>query len=146
MKDKRKGLDKVAERLIDVENLEGDEFEKLRNIRTPAEQKKFDEGHEWKGKYPEIKEWMPYTGIALAFETKVWKPTKELKGGLKNNLLALMFEERVRLAYSLKKMDSEIAELPSFTNGELNRGRLVEYFNYYDIETLKDSIGVFEQV
>jgi 5'-3' exonuclease len=127
-------------------DVKGEEFEKLRNIRTPAEQKKFEAGQEWKGKYPEIKEWMSYTGIALAFEEKRWKPTKELKAGLKNNLLALMFKDRVRLAYSLKKMDSNIKDLPHIENKELKRERLIEYFDYFDIESLKESVGVFEQV
>jgi 5'-3' exonuclease len=122
------------------------DFERLRNIRTPAEEKKFQAGQEWKGKYADIQQWMPYTGVALAFEDKRWKPTKDLKTGLKNNLLALMFEERIKLAYSLKKMDTNIEDLPSIENRELNRERLIEYFDYYDIESLKESVGVFEQV
>lgn len=127
-------------------DVKGEEFERLRNIRTPAEQKKFDAGQEWKGKYPEIKEWMPYTGVALAFEDGTWKPSKELKKGLKNNLLALMFEKRVKLAYSLKKMDTDIEDLPEIKGGELNREKLMEYFDYYDIDSLKQSIGVFAKV
>ncbi len=126
-------------------DVKGDEFEKLRNIRTPAEEIKFQAKQDWKGKYPEIKEWMPYTGVALAFEENRWKPTKELKTGLKTNLLALMFEPRVELSYSLKKMDV-IPNLPEITHGKLNRTRLMEYFNYYDIDSLKESIDVFEQV
>jgi len=139
LKDKYKS---VRDEFPDVK---GEEFEKLRNIRTPAEQIKFDNGEEWKGKYPEIKEWMPFTGVALAFEEKRWKPSKELKSGLKNNLLAIMFEDRVRLAYSLKKMDINIKDLPDISNSEFNKDRLVEYLNYYDIYSLKDRVEVLEK-
>jgi len=131
---------------VQYPDVKGAAFEKLRNIRTPAEQKKFDAGQDWKGKYPEIQEWMPFTGVALAFEDKTWTPSKELKKGIKNNLLALMFEKRVKLAYSLKKMDTDIEDLPTIETGDLDRGKLIEYFDYFDIETLKDSVGVFEQV
>jgi hypothetical protein len=55
-----------------------------------------------------------------------------------------MFEARVRLAYSLKKMDDSIKDLPSVAQGILNEQRLIEYFDYYDIVSLKDSLLVFK--
>jgi 5'-3' exonuclease len=125
-------------------DVKGDDFERLRNIRTPKEEEKFKKGDEWKGKYPEIIEGMPFTGVALAFEDKKWKPTKELKKGLKNNLLALMFEERIELAYSLKKMDTNIEGLPNIEPGKFNKERLMEYLNYYDIESIRDDIEIFK--
>ena len=122
----------------------GDDFERLRNIRTPKEEEKFKAGQTWKGKYPDIKEDMPFTGVALAFEEKRWKPDAKLKKGFKANVTALMFEERVELAYSLKKMDSEIEDLPSIDQGTFDREKLLEYFNYYDIVSLVDSVDLLK--
>ena len=85
---------------------------------------------------------MTHTGIALAFEEGRWKPTKELKSNLKINLLALMFEERVKLAYSLKKMDDEIPNLPPITKGEFNKERVLEYLDYYDMDSLIEDIDI----
>jgi len=142
-------IDDLKEKYKDIRDkypdVKGEEFEKLKNFRTPAEEIKFKEGKDWKGKYPEITEDMPFTGVALAFEEKRWKPTKELKSGLKNNLLAIMFEERVRLAYSLKKMDTDIGDLPNISNKKCNINRIFEYFNYYDIQELKDRVSIFER-
>jgi len=115
-------------------DLEGDDFKKLVDIETPS----------GKPKYPEIWEKQPFSGVALAMEEKKWKPTKELKKGVKANILALMFEERVELAYSLKKMDDEIPNLPEFSSQPMNKERLSEYFDYYDIQTLKDDLWLFE--
>ena len=82
---------------------------------------------------------MPFTGVALAFEEKRWKPKKT--GGVKQNIMALMFEERVHLAYSLKKMDGDIGSLPSIAPvSEFKQDRLLEYFDYYGIESLKEDI------
>jgi len=121
----------------------GDDFERLRNIRTDKEEERFKKGEEWKGKYPEITPTMPFSGVALAFEEKRWKAPKELKKGLKNNLLALMLEERVKLAYSLKKMDCDIENLPAVKQGQFNKERLIEYLDYYNIESIRDSIEIF---
>ena len=115
-------------------DLEGDDFQKLVNVQTPS----------GKQKYPEIKEGMKFTGVALALEEKKWKPSKDLKKGIKNNLLALMFENRIELAYSLKKMDDEINDLPDIESSNFNADRLLEYFSYYDIESLKDQIGLLK--
>lgn len=124
-------FDSLREEYPDVT---GDEFKELESIETKS----------GKQKYPEIKEDFSFTGVALAFENKKWKPKADMKSGLKNNLLALMFEDRVKLAYSLKKMDDEIADLPEIKSTEFNEEKVVEYFNYYNIESLMDSIDLLK--
>jgi 5'-3' exonuclease len=119
----------------DYPDITGDEFLKLQNLRTEKEQEKFDAKLDWKGKYPEITEGMPFSGVALAFEEKRWKPKKT--AGAKANIMALMFEERVHLAYSLKRMDSEIEGLPDITPySELSKEKINQYFEYYEISEL----------
>ena len=86
-----------------------------------------------KQKYPEVSINNPFTGVALAVEEK---NTSNIS---KSILMALMFEERVKLAYSLKKMDDDINNLPDIINEDQNKARLLEYFTYYDIESLKNS-------
>ena len=51
-----------------------------------------------------------------------------------------MFEDRIRLAYSLKKMDSDIEDLPEINPPSFNGKRLEEYFEYYDIVSLKPDV------
>jgi 5'-3' exonuclease len=100
-----------------------DEFKRLKDIKTKTE----------KDKYPEITIDMPYTGVTLAVEDKKIKAIK------KTVLLALMHEERVGLAYSLKKMDCEIPDLPSIPNdSESNESRLREYFEFYEIKEIAE--------
>ena len=133
--------DSVREKFPD---LQGECFDKLFNLRTDKEQEKFDKGETWKGKYPEIKEGMPFTGVALAFEEETWKPSK--KTGVKNEIMALIFEERIELAYSLKKMDDNIPDLPDVPPDKpCDLDKLKEYFEYFDIESLKDDMKIFEQ-
>jgi DNA polymerase-1 len=107
-------------------DLNPEEFKKLESITTKS----------GKPKYPEITINSPYTGVTLAVEEK---RTGNIS---KSILMALMFEERVKLAYSLKKMDV-IPDLPDIVQGKLNEQKLVEYFDYYDIISLKDSICIF---
>jgi 5'-3' exonuclease len=107
-----------------------DEFKRLAELKTKSE----------KPKYPEISLGMPFTGVALAIEDK---KTKSIP---KTALMALIFENRVELAYSLKKMDDNIDGLPEVVAPEFNRDRLVEYFDYYDITTLRVSVDVFKRV
>jgi DNA polymerase-1 len=86
-----------------------------------------------KQKYAEVSINNPFTGVALAVEEN---NTSNIS---KNILMALMFEERVKLAYSLKKMDDDINNLPDIINEDQNKDRLLEYFTYYNIESLKNS-------
>ena len=127
----------------DYPDLTGEEFEKLANICTEKEQEKKDNGEAWKGKYPDIKERMPFTGVALAFEEKRWKPKKT--AGVKNEIMALIFEERVELAYSLKQMDIDIEDLPEIIEQKAELEKIVEYFDYFDINSLKEDICIFEE-
>ena len=89
--------------------------------------------------YPDIKFEMNYIGILNAFDKDLLKVK-----GVKTEIMALLFEERIRLAYSLKKMDDDIPDLPEIVQGKFNKERIEEYFEYYDITTLSDSINVFE--
>ena len=79
---------------------------------------------------------MPYARVCLA----------QAKGEIKipkTELFALLFQSRIAVAYSLKKMDDDIPDLPEIVQGKADRDKLIEYFNYYDIETLMDAIPVF---
>lgn len=105
------------------------EFERLKGIKT-------DSG---KDKYPEIMLQMPFTGVVLAIEDKKLKVKIP-----KTTLMTVMFAERVKLAYSLKQMDADIPDLPEIKQRTLNKERLLEYFDYYDIESLKESMYMFE--
>jgi len=87
--------------------------------------------------YPEITFDMPYTGVLLAFD-------QDKINGSKIEIMSLMFEKRIRLAYSLKKMDDDIPSLPDFDKGPLNKEKLNEFFDFYDITTLKNAIDLFE--
>lgn len=108
--------------------IDTNEFSRLQNITTKS----------GKAKYPEITAKNPFTGLTLAVEDK---KTANIS---KSILMALMFEERVKLAYSLKKMDDNIENLPDIIQGKFNEQRLLEYFDYYDIVSLKNSVLVFQ--
>ena len=112
--------------------LKGEEFTTLSKLETPKK----------KLRYPQINEDMSFTGVALAFEEKRYKPSKE--AGFKSNMMALMFEKRVALAYSLKRMDDEIPDMPEIPKLSVNTERILEYFDYFDIESLKEDVGVFK--
>jgi len=112
---------------------------KYPDIKDPAEFKRLESVATKSGKlkYPEITTNTPFTGVALAFEDK------KIKDLSKTDLMILMFEERVKLAYSLKKMDI-IPDLPEIKQGTFNRQKLLEYFEYYDMATLLDSVDIFK--
>lgn len=126
---RKKHIDLHERLLTDVAK---EQFKKL------AEQKSNPEKENSRLKYPGIYWGIPYSGVALAFEEGDIKMPK-------STLMALMFKDRVKLAYSLKKMDI-VSELPEIIQGEFNRKNLMEYFEYYDIETLKDGIDVLEGI
>ena len=91
-------------------------------------------------KYPDVNSNMSFTGVSLAWEQGRWKSPS--KTGIKPDLMALMFSDRVKLAHSLKAMDDEIEGLPEIKGTEPDRERILEYFDYYAIETLKDDVGM----
>ena len=100
------------------------EFKELASILTKS----------GKPKYPEIHLGMPYTGVALALERK------KIKSIPKAHLMALMFRTRIELAYSLKKIDNDIEDLPDVVNPEFDREKVVEYFKYFDIMSLVSEV------
>ena len=87
--------------------------------------------------FPEVNMMMPYARVILAFAKGEIKIPKV-------ELMLMAFEKRTKVAYSLKKMD-DIPDLPEIKQGEFNADKLMEYFEYYDIETLKDGISAFEK-
>jgi len=125
MVDFHKNFDSIRQKFPDL-NEDENEFKKLENIKTKS----------GKQKYPEIKIDMPFTGVTLAVENK------QIKTIPKTTLMALMMEKRVKLAYSLKKMDI-IEDLPDIQDLIINKDRLIEYFDYYDIKSFSDYIEVF---
>ena len=103
--------------------------DKLQTIKTDPEKENS------RLKYPEITWGIPYTGVLLAFEQKKIKMPK-------TTLMILIFQERINLAYSLKQMDY-ILELPEIVPEKVDRDKLLEYFDYYGIETLKSAVVLF---
>lgn len=83
--------------------------------------------------YPEIYWGQPYSGLLDILDNKKLKIQKK-------DVMAMMFKDRVRLAYSLKKMDRHIMDLPDIRPLEKNKERLLEYFAYYNIVSLKERI------
>jgi 5'-3' exonuclease len=107
------------------------EFEIIKNVKTDPDKENA------KNKFPEININMPYTGVCKAFH----------EGGIKlpkTELMALMFEERLRLSYSLKKMDDNIEDLPEIEMYKVQLDKTVEFLEYYDIYTLHEDIKIFE--
>jgi len=72
-------------------DLNSEQFNDLKNLKTKDE----------KPKFPHIKPWMPFTGVALAYEQgKIKIP--------RSALMALIYEDRVPLAKKLKQMRRSI--------------------------------------
>lgn len=124
-----KELDPLRQSYPDIE---GEDFKTLAEMGLDKENPKK------KAKYPGITPKTPFTGVAWALENK------KIKKLAKTTLMSLMFEEVVRLAYSLSKMDT-IADLPEIKQGNFNEARLLEYLDYYDIQSLKGSVDVFRK-
>jgi len=124
MADLHKKLDPFRAQYPDLKE---DEFKRLSEVVTAS----------GKPKYAEIKIDMPFTGVTLAVEDKT------IKSIPKASLMAVMMEERVKLAYSLKKMDI-IEDLPEISAGVVNKETLQEYFDYYDIQSLVESMDIFK--
>ena len=84
-----------------------------------------------KPKYPGVIPGMPFTGVALALEDK----TKKCKIP-KTELMALMFEERSKLAFELKRMyrDLELPDLPVWDRGLSSRfGEFCDKYNLKEV-------------
>lgn len=89
-----------------------------------------------KQKYPDVYYGMPFSGVALAIEQGKTKPIPQ------KALMLLMYQERLDVAYSLKKVDDDIlvpaikAELPQLE-------KLQKYFNKYSIKSLEAEVNIF---
>ncbi len=106
---------------IKYEQTEGQKmFEELATAKT----------EKLNAKWPDIYFNQPYTGVAYAIEKGLVKLPK-------TTINLVMFEDRVRLAYSLKKIDEDIDSLPEIVNGDVDIDKLFEYFDYYEMESLK---------
>ncbi len=112
---------KESETGIKYEQTEGQKmFEELATAKT----------EKLNAKWPDIYFNQPFTGVAYALEKGLVKIPK-------TTINLVMFEDRVRLAYSLKKIDEDIDYLPEITNGDIDLNKLFEYFDYYEMESLK---------
>ena len=113
-------------------------FEELAKAESKPKEPKDENGEEKKKKkiFPGIYWDIPYSGVAYEFEFGKIKMPKVV-------LMMLMFQDRIRLAYSLKKIDEDISPLPMIVNQEKNRDRVLEFLNFYDIVTLNTGIDVF---
>lgn len=84
-------------------------------------------------KYPQIYWGMPYSGVIKAFDDGLVDIPK-------NVLLCLAFQNRIKLAYSLKKMDI-IEDLPVIEPNKADVSKLKEFFEYFEFKSLMDNIG-----
>jgi DNA polymerase-1 len=78
--------------------------------------------------YIEVDSSFPYTGVALALEQGKLKMPKK-------DIFLLLFQKRLHLALSLKKMD--VFDVPEIIESELKEELFYEYLNYYDITTIR---------
>jgi len=90
-----------------------------------------------KVKYPDIYYGMPFSGVALAVEQGKAKPLPQ------KAIMLLMYQERLQVAYSLKKVDDDIVDLPAIMAETPQIDKLLEYFDKYSIKSLGGDIGVF---
>lgn len=91
-----------------------------------------------KGKtlYPEISYNMPYTGVLYAYHKGLIKMPKV-------DIMLLVFQDRVRVAYKLKKSIDNISDLPEIQEQDKNESKLLEYFETYEIVSLAENIKLF---
>ena len=87
--------------------------------------------------YPDVDVSFPWAGVLVAFHKKEIKMPKSA-------IMALVFEDRIALAYSLKKMDDDMEGLPEIPEFEVNLDKVKEYFEYFDIYSLHDGIEIFD--
>ena len=130
--------EKVISFLKQTYQKERDKFPDLKDV--PQGDQKFKELSEMKSEsdkivYTEISFNMPFTGVLYEF-------AKGNVKGKKAEIMALMFQDRIKLAYSLKKMDY-IESLPAIEPETFDKKKLMEYMDYYDIHSLYNDIDVF---
>jgi 5'-3' exonuclease len=89
-------------------DLQGEEFNTFKGFKTADD----------KPKYPFVKPWMSYTGVAMAYESNKAKIPR-------NIAMSLLYESRVPLAKNLKMMRKHIS-LPDLPV-DLGRDKVVEF-------------------
>lgn len=100
--------------------LDFEKFKKLQEIRTKSN----------RVKYPGLRNDMPYIGVLSALEYGSLKKVPKVE------ILALVYQERVPLAYDLKKMD-DVPDLPMIANETVDEDKLNEFCTFYDIRALR---------
>lgn len=90
-----------------------------------------------KQKYIDLYYGMPFSGVALAIEWGKIKPIPQ------KALMLLMYQERLEVAYSLKKVDDDISGLPEIKKGDVQIDKLQQYFEKYSIKSLSQEANVF---
>lgn len=109
------------------DEISGDMFNELKNALTKGKRKV----------WPQITRDLPYLGVAYALHKKNIEFPKKY-------LLALMFKDRVDLAYSLKKMDDNI-NLPELENKNVDFLNFEKYCKDYEIDSIfLNCISFFE--
>ena len=106
-------------------DLKGDAFDALRSLKSGGDQPK----------WPHVKEWMPFTGVAMAYE--------EGKAKLpRNAATALVYQDRVPLAKRLKTMHRHI-RLPAVPVdlGRDLQGEFVAVCDRYELREVASSAG-----
>jgi 5'-3' exonuclease len=107
-------------------DIKGEEFKALKSAKTA----------DGKMKFPGVQEWMPFTGVALAYEQgKVKLP--------RNVVTALVFEERIALAKSLKAMHRDIV-LPALPPVMDRNGldKFVGYCRKYSLREVEEAADI----
>lgn len=93
-----------------------------------------------KTKYSDVYYGMPFSGVALAIE---WGKIKAIP---QKALTLLMYQERLDVAYSLKKVDDDIANLEEIKLPEPKVDLLQEYFKKHSIKSLLNDVSVFSKI
>jgi 5'-3' exonuclease len=122
-------------------------YDYLREKYPDVKDKEFDilksaETTDGKRKFPHIKKWMPFTGVALEYEKGKVKIPRSV-------IMALVYESRIAIAKSLKAMHREIPvpQLPACIDKGGN-DRFVEFCKKYslaEIATLTDNICAIQR-
>jgi DNA polymerase I len=119
--------DKLRDQYPDLDN--ENDFKVIKDVKNDPKNSNS------KNMFPQIYFEMPFTGVCKAFyEGKIKIPKKELT--------VLMFEDRIRLAYSLKKMDCDIPNLPEIINPHIDFKKIKEYIEFYEMYSLADEMEI----
>ena len=112
-----------------------DKFPSIESM-LDLESLKLQETKSGKRKYSDLYYGMPFSGVVLALEQGKIKPMPQ------KVVMLLLYQERLDVAYSLKKMDDDI-EVPEIKKDEPKIEKLQEYFGKYSIKSLNQDTGVF---